>query len=217
MRLVADCCSPGTYGAFFDEKLAAKDARRYRRKGITGVTKRLVEAVSRRGVDGADVVEIGGGIGALHVELLKRGAVRAANVELSPAYEDIAQELLRAHGLADRVERRVGDVAQNPDSVGAADVVVLNRVVCCYPDYDALLGTAAAKARRLVGFSYPPDFALARVAIRLVNLWPRLRGCEFRAYVHPEHAMLATIERRGFRVAERSDAGVWRVAVLERA
>ena len=53
--------------------------------------------------------------------------------------------------------------------------------------------------------------------MRVLNLWPRLRGCDFRSYVHPESEMLATVERNGFRIVSRERSGVWRIALLERA
>jgi hypothetical protein len=211
------CCSPDAYADFFNEKFARRDAARFRRKGLRGVSKRLVELVAGQGVDGATVLELGGGTGSLQIELLERGAAGATNTELSPGYEAVARELLRERGLAERVERIVADVVQDPERVDAADVVLLNRVVCCYPDYEALLATAAGKARQLVAFSYPPDAALARGFVGVVNLWQRLRGSDFRSYVHPERAMLETLERGGFQVVARERADVWRIALAERA
>jgi hypothetical protein len=211
------CCSPSAYGEFFDEKLARRDAEGYRRSGLKGAGKRLVELITARGVDGADVLEVGGGIGALQLELLQRGAAHTTNAELSPAYEGEAVALLDERALTQRVDRRIVDIATDPDVVQPADVVLLHRVVCCYPDYERLLGTAARKARRLVAFSFPPDHVGTRAAIFVLNLWPRVRGCDFRSYVHPEREMLAAVERNGFRVVSRERSGVWRIAVLERA
>jgi hypothetical protein len=104
----------------------------------------------------SSLLEIGGGVGKLQIELLKRGAARAVDLELSAAYEQEAKSLLREAGLEERAERRLHDIAMDPEGVEAADVVVLHRVVCCYPDYERLLGRAAQHARRLLVFSYPP-------------------------------------------------------------
>jgi SAM-dependent methyltransferase len=212
---MARCCSTATYADFFNEKLARRDAARYRRRGLRGVSKRLVELVAARGIDGATVLELGGGTGSLQIELIERGAAGATNTELSPGYESVAAELLRERGLTGRVERIVADVVQDPERVDAADVVLLNRVVCCYPDYETLLATAADKARRLVAFSYPPDSALTRGLVGVVNLWQRLRGSDFRSYVHPERAMLKTVERRGFELVARERSSIWRIVLLE--
>jgi Methyltransferase domain len=210
------CCSPGTYADFFDEKLAGKDAARYRRKGLRGAGKRLVELVAGRGIEGATVLEIGGGIGSLQIELLDRGAARSTNTEISPGYEAAAGRLLEERGLTDRVERVVVDLAAEPDRVGSADAVVLHRVVCCYPDFEALLSAASGKARRLLAFTYPPDPAPIRALVAVLNLWQRLRGSDFRSFVHPEQAMLETVERSGFRITSRDRSGIWRIALLER-
>jgi magnesium-protoporphyrin O-methyltransferase len=127
------CCSTASYGEFFDEKLARRDAERYRRRGPGRAGRRLVDLISARGVEGNEILEIGGGIGSLQLELLERGAARATNSELSPAYEREARALAREHGLEARVDRRIVNAAEDPDAVPAADVVLLHRVVCCYP------------------------------------------------------------------------------------
>ncbi len=211
------CCSTSAYGEFFDEKLARRDAEGYRTHGVRGAGMRLVDLIAARGVEQADVLEIGGGIGALQLELLERGAARTTNAELSPAYEGEAVALLKERSLTQRVDRRIVDIVNEPDAVPSADVVLLHRVVCCYPDSERLLGTAARKTRRLLAFSFPPDLAVARAAIVLLNLWPRLRGCDFRSYVHSERQMLAAVEQNGFRIVSRERSGLWRIALLERA
>ena len=121
------------------------------------------------GLAGATVLEVGGGVGELHVELLKRGAERAVNLELSPAYDEEARRLLAESALEGRVERRLHDIAVEPDAVEPVDVVVLNRVVCCYPDYERLLGAAATHARRALVFSYPRRNAISRAIVGVQN------------------------------------------------
>ena len=121
----------------------------------------MVEFLRQRGIEGATVLEIGGGIGEIELELLKAGAARAQNLELSRAYEQQARELAEEAGLAERVEWRIHDIAADPEGVEPADIVVLHRVVCCYPDYERLLGAAAGRARRALVFSHPPRNALS--------------------------------------------------------
>src|SRR5215210_5878891 len=139
------CCDPRGCDRFFGTRFARRVARRYRKRGLGGTERRMVEFLEREGLEGATVLEVGGGVGELHVELLKRGADRAVNLELSPAYDGEARRLLAEAGLEGRVERRIHDIAVAPDEVEPADVVVLHRVVCCYPDYERLLGAAAER------------------------------------------------------------------------
>jgi len=68
--------------------------------------------------------KVGGGIGAVEIELLRAGVTRAVNVELTPTYETAAGELLVESGLGDRVERLVMDFAEAGVEVQPADVVV---------------------------------------------------------------------------------------------
>jgi magnesium-protoporphyrin O-methyltransferase len=162
------------------------------------------------------VLEIGGGVGELQIELLKAGIARATNLELSPEYEGEAAELLRESGLERRVERRIQDIAADSEAVAPADFVILNRVVCCYPDYERLLGAAAAHARRALVFSYPPRNAVSRSVVAIENVAFRLVGQTFRTFAHPPGAMLGLLERRGLRRTYQHHALVWQIAGLER-
>ncbi|HEX7309919.1 MAG TPA: methyltransferase domain-containing protein [Gaiellaceae bacterium] len=192
-------------------------AKRYRKRGLDKTARRMVEFLEGRGLEGSTVLEVGGGVGEIQIELLERGAARAVNLELSPAYDEEARRLLEEHGLADRAERRVHDIAVEPEGVEPADVVVLHRVVCCYPDYELLLAAAAEHARRAVVFSYPPGNVLWRTWVAGANLFMRLLRREYRAFVHPPRAMLAVLERRGLRATFARSSLVWQVAGLERA
>jgi 2-polyprenyl-3-methyl-5-hydroxy-6-metoxy-1,4-benzoquinol methylase len=191
-------------------------AARYRKRGLDRTARRMVEFLEQRGVEGATVLEIGGGVGEIQIELLKRGATRAVNLELSSAYEEEAKRLLREMALDDRAERRLHDIAAEPDGVEEADIVVLHRVVCCYPDYERLLGAAAQRARRLLVFSYPPRNAFSRLFVGTENLAFRLLRKEYRSFAHPPSAMLGVLGERGLRRTFVHHTPVWQVAGLER-
>ena len=198
---MAGCCNSRGCDWFFSDRFARRVARRYRRRGLDKPSRQVVEFVERHGVRGATVLEIGGGVGEIQLELLRRGAARTINLELSPAYDSEALALAREAGVADRVDRRLVDIAVDPGGVEAADVVVLNRVVCCYPDYERLLSAAADHARRLFVFSHPPGGLLWRTIAGAQNLWFRALRKEFRAFAHPPAAMLAVLEQRGLHPA----------------
>jgi 2-polyprenyl-3-methyl-5-hydroxy-6-metoxy-1,4-benzoquinol methylase len=210
------CCNPRGCDAFFTPRLARRTAKRYREKGLDKTARRMVAFLEQHGVEGATVLEVGGGVGELQIELLRRGAARAVNLELSPAYEEEATRLLREAGVEARAERHLHDLAADPDRVGPADVVVLHRVVCCYPDYQRLLGAAAEHARRLLVFSYPPRNGVSRLLIAAQNLFFRLRRKEFRTFAHPPARMLAVVEEHGLRRAYAHDPIVWQIAGFAR-
>lgn len=210
------CCAPKGYRELFGERAARRDARRYRRKGLDETAQEMVEFLRGRGLDDATVLEIGGGVGAIGLELLRAGADRAVEVELSPNYERSAAELARELGFEGRVERRLGDLVAEGEGVPAADAVVMHRVVCCYPDVDALVGAAGERARRHLVLSFPRDRRLVRAGRRVINLWFRLRRWDFRFHLHPRAAILAAAEREGLRPVLEHQGAIWQVAALER-
>jgi magnesium-protoporphyrin O-methyltransferase len=100
--------------------------------------------------------------------------------------------------------------------VEPADVVILHRVVCCYPDYQGLLSAAATHARRLLVYSHPADNPAARAAIGAENLLRSVRRNAFRAYVHPPEAMIAAAEAAGVHTSYRQRSWSWDVVGLVR-
>jgi hypothetical protein len=213
---MSSCCNPRGCDEFFGSGFARRMADRYRKRGLDRTARRMVAFLEAHGVAGDTVIEVGGGVGDIQIELLKRGAARAVNLELSPAYDGEAKRLLAEAGLADRAERRLHDIAVDPEGVDAADVVVLHRVVCCYPDYERLLSASADRARRLLVFSHPPRNLISRAAVATQNLFFRLRGSEFRTFAHPPAAMLDVLTARGLQPEYAHRGLIWRVAGLER-
>jgi len=214
---MSGCCNPRGCDRLFGARFARRVARRYRKRGLDRPARRIVDFVAARGVDGATVLEVGGGVGEIQLELLKRGAASTVNLELSPAYEREAETLLREAGFESRAQRRLHDIAVDPDAVEPADVVVLNRVVCCYPDYERLLDAAAEKARRIVVFSHPPGNAIARAFVAVENLGLRLARKEFRVFIHPPRAMLDVLRARGLQPVYAHHGVPFAVEGLERA
>jgi 2-polyprenyl-3-methyl-5-hydroxy-6-metoxy-1,4-benzoquinol methylase len=213
---MSDCCDPRGCNELFGPRFARHLTSRYRKRGLDKTAARMAAYVVDRGVDGASVLEIGGGVGALQLELLAKGASRTTNLELVDAYDADASELAESAGMRDRMIRRQVDIAATPHQVEAHDIVVLHRVVCCYPDYERLLTAAADHAKRLLVFSHPPRNLVSRTAARLENATFRLRGKAFRTFAHPPAAMVAVAEERGMRTDYTYRGRVWQVVGLAR-
>src|SRR5262245_46384247 len=210
------CCSARGCDEFFTARSARRAADRYRKHGLDKTARRMVAFLEERGIGGATILEIGGGVGEIQIELLKRGAAHTLNLELSPGYDEEAILLADEAGVDGRTDRRLHDIAVDPVAVERADVVVLHRVVCCYPDYERLLGAAADHAQRLLVFSYPPRNLLSRLALGTQNLLFRLQRREFRTFAHPPARMLAVVEERGFVNTYGHHPIVWQITGFER-
>jgi magnesium-protoporphyrin O-methyltransferase len=214
---VSDCCSPKGYRWVFSEREARREAKRYRRKGLDSTSRKIVDLLKARGVTGRTVLEVGGGIGAIQIELLKAGAARATSIELTPTYEEVAMELLRDAGLEDRVERHVMDFAEAAATVSAADIVVLNRVICCYPNMPKLAGAAADHAREVLALAFPRKSWWMRIGLTAANLMLWVTRREFHIFVHPPKRIFATCEEHGLTATFNGTGLIWTVATLRRA
>lgn len=212
-RRPCDCgCSPNT----FTDREAADDLKRYLEKGPDATTRALVEAIVGAGVEGASVLDIGGGIGAIQLELLAAGAGRAQAVDASEAYVETARAEAERRGYGDRTSGQVGDFVQLATSIEPADVVTLDRVVCCYPDVDALLGAAAGKSTRIVGLVYPRDIWWNGVAARVMNAWSWLTRDSTRWYLYRTDKVDGIMRRAGFAGREVTRDWIWQVVLYHR-
>ena len=209
------CCPSAVCEEMFNPRFARRSLRRYRKKGLDAIERGMVASVSGE-LAGARILEIGGGIGTIQAELLAAGADRGEIVELVAAYEPYARELAQEKGLEHRSTFRVGNVLEQPGSVARADVVVLNRVVCCSPEGVRLAGVAARLTERILLLSFPRDRFLVRAILRLLNAVLSLMGRSFRAFVHPQAALYAAAQGQGFEVAATGHGFVWEFASLRR-
>jgi 2-polyprenyl-3-methyl-5-hydroxy-6-metoxy-1,4-benzoquinol methylase len=213
---MSGCCDPDDYQSVFSGRFARRQSKRYRRRGLTPAARGIVDFATSRGIAGATVLEIGGGVGQIQVELLRRGASHVTNLEISQNYEAEAARLLVEAGMTDRVTRRFLDIAQAPEEVQPADVVVMHRVVCCYPDYARLLSVAAGHARKTLVYSHPAANVVNRVQFGAENVYRRISGNDFRAFIHPPEFMIRAVESEGLAVAYRHHAWDWDVVGLAR-
>lgn len=177
----------------------------------------MVASVSVGTLDGLRVLEIGGGIGRIQAELLDAGAAEGEIVELVSSYEPYARELAREKGLEARTAFRVVDILEEPDGVEPADVVVLNRVVCCSPDGVALTAAAGRLARQALVLSFPRDVFWIRAGVRMLNASLWLMRSRFRVYVHRPAELFAAAETEGVHVREGDRSSFWQWATLRRA
>jgi len=206
------CC----YDDAFDRKHAEAKLRTYRRNGPGRASVALADALAKGGVEGRSVLDIGAGVGAVHHILLEQGAATATDVDASRPYLDAARSEAERRGLVDRVRFEHGDFVAIAPAIKPADLVALDRVVCCYGDVDALVGRAAERTRHRLGIVIPPDGFIGRLVIGALNAWEVVTRSGFRAYAHSHERVTAAAQRAGLEAAGTSSVGVWRLLVFER-
>ena len=211
-----DACGCDAFASIFDRRNADDDLRRYRREGPDKTTRLLLDLIRAQGVDGATVLDIGGGIGVIDLELLRAGASRSTLADASQASIAVAREAAAAAGLDDRMTFVEGDAVRRAGDIPGADVVTLDRVICCYPDVTSLVGLSAAWAGRLYGIVLPRDRWIVRVAIALEALWFRILRKRYRPFAHPNRLVDDLAVAAGLERLAESGTFFWRVALFRR-
>jgi magnesium-protoporphyrin O-methyltransferase len=209
-------CGCDGFASIFDDRTARQDRERYRRQGPDRTTAMLLEMIRRRGIEGDTVLDVGGGIGVIDRELLRAGAAGALLVDASRAYLAVARADAEAAGLGDRMRLEQGDFTRLAADIPPAGVVTLDRVICCYPDVQALVELSAARARRLYGLVLPRDRWYARLAIRLERLWFAVRRSPYRPYAHSNARIDRLVGAAGLDAVEERFTPLWRVVLFER-
>lgn len=216
-------CQSGGANVFGSRQARGK-LKRYRTKGPDKTTRLLLDALAAElaaeHVADATLLDIGGGIGAIGLELLKSGvtAITAVTeVEASPAYVAAADSEATRQGVRDRWEFRAGDFVALAADLPAANVVTLDRVICCYPDMPALVGQSAVKALTVWGAVYPRDTWWVRAVRTAANWTLRLLRNPFRLYIHETAAVDTVLRGNGLTPRFHHDGGYWQVVVYARA
>jgi hypothetical protein len=217
MRFVPGCCRSGICEEMFNPRIARRTLRRYRKKGLDTLEREMVSTACAQPLTGARILEIGGGIGTIQAELLAAGASSGEIVELVSAYEPYARELAQDKGIAGRSTFRVADVLEQPESVAPADIVILNRVVCCSPDGVRLTAVAGRLAERMLLLIYPRDRVLVRQSMRAMNGVFRVMRRSFRVFLHTRSSLYAAARAEGLSVAETSRTFVWEFTAFRRS
>jgi len=212
---MSDCCRPD-YDSVFSDKRAKQDLKRYRRKGPDKSTRMLVDALRATGVRGRTLLDIGGGIGVIDHELLREGALSAVHVDASEASAKAAEDEAIRRGTRDRIDFHRGDFVAIAAEVPPADVVTLDRVICCYANMEELVRESAAHARVLYGIVIPRERRITRMGRFGVNTMFRIMRNPFRFHIHPISDIERILRGAGFKTQSVTNTIFWRVAVYVR-
>jgi len=200
----------------FNPRRVTNEVERYHKQGLAKSSRLLVEALQAQGVDGLTLLDIGGGVGGVMHALLHAGVRQATDVDASAAYLAVARDEAERQGLAERISFVHGDFVALAPTLSAADVVTLDRVICCYDNMLELVSRSAARAGALYGAVYPRDSWWLRLFMRAQNLVMRARRTPMRFFIHPTAQVDATIRAQGLERRFYRASGPWQVVVYAR-
>jgi magnesium-protoporphyrin O-methyltransferase len=207
------CCDEDLALIGYDGRDAEKDLAAWRTRGLRPTTQELIEAIGAQGVEGATVLDVGAGVGAVHVALLEAGAASAIDVDASREYLAAARAEADRRGLVDRVTYRYGDIVELAADTPPTDVVTLDAVICCYPFLSALMAAVVSVNPRLIGLTYPRDAWWMLAFMWLYNLVHTLRRSPAHYFPHRHRELRNFMTAAGY--AEIYDGGsAWGRVVL---
>jgi len=200
----------------FGEDEAKANLKDYRKRGPANQTKLILEAVRSLGLKDASLLDVGGGIGTIHHELLKDVASEATHVDASSAYLKVATEEAKRLGHEAQVKFIHADFTDVAENLRQADVVTLDRVVCCYPNFRELLKAAAGRSRKAVALTYPRETWYLRIGLSVINFFQSLGKDPFRVFLHPVHEMESLLNSEGLQKVSVRRLFVWELALYQR-
>lgn len=202
-------------GDLFDQKKARTELRRYRKDGPPNKSTRLlIDALKTLDLQDKSLLDIGGGVGMIQHELLKEGLSGSTMVEASPAYLDVARNEARRRGHDGKTAFQYGDFVELAPELPEADLVTLDRVICCYPHMEQLVQASTAKATRWYAVAYPKEAWYNRGFGGIADVYFWARDMDFRFYVHT--GVDEAIRAEGFTPFYQVNTVLWRVALYER-
>ena len=211
-----NCCQCQGIEELFSQQYVNKELARYRKKGPDKTTRILTEAIQEAGVDGLTLLDIGGGVGLIQYALLDAGVRQVMSVDASSAYLSAAKEEAQRRGLADRVSYRHGDFIAVAEEITPADIVTLDRVICCYNDMEKLVNLSAERAGKLYGLVYPRDTWWVKIRLAIENFFYWLQRNPYRAFVHSAQSVEDILGRQGLKRSVYHQTLVWQVVVYSR-
>jgi 2-polyprenyl-3-methyl-5-hydroxy-6-metoxy-1,4-benzoquinol methylase len=211
-----NCCGHNQSTGRLFSFMARRLGKRYRKKGFTDTQRQMVEGLRREGFQGASLLEIGSGVGFLHQSLLREGAGQATGVDLAPKMLKEARRFAAEAGLSERTRYIDGDFVALADDIEAADITILDKVICCYPDADGLVHKSLAHTNRAIALTYPRVRLMTRIGSMLTAVMMWMIRSDYRNYLHDPEQVQAWIEEAGFRKDYENQNTVWLTQVYAR-
>jgi len=210
-----NCCTLEGTNKFFNPQ-ARRCKRYFKKKGLHKEQKYLAEGIRRSGMTDAEILEIGCGVGGLHLSLLKDGAAKATGFDISERMIATARKLSTEMGLQERTQYRHGDFVAMHDEAPTADVTILDKVICCYEEVSELIARSTAKTRRIYAVSYPRQNPFVRLVFKSTKFLLKLFRQSFHPFYHEPEQIQDWIAETGFEKVYEKETMIWLIQVFHR-
>lgn len=216
---MSSCCnSLGTYeptNKYFS-RLSKRYAKSFRKSRLEKTQRYLLEGVRKEPVASKEILDIGCGVGALHMSLLREGAGAATGVEISEGMLQQAKKLAEESHLEGKTRYVLGDFVEESETMKEADITFLDKVVCCYKDYAAIIERSTAKTKTIYALSHPKNTLLMESMFKLQIFILKLSRGSFYPFWHDWNEVHRIILGEGFQLIYSNSTIAWQVLVYKR-
>jgi magnesium-protoporphyrin O-methyltransferase len=207
-KIQEHCCGADL---FFDEKIANKEYKTYLKNGPSRVTSKIISQIEKVTIKGKSLVDVGGGIGAIQWWFLQNGGQETVDIDASSGYIKKAQEHANKNNWNNRTQFIMGNCTDVYDQVAPSEFITLDKVICCYPDYEEILEATCGKSKAYVSVSYPMDGLISNAIRALGALFFLLKKNPYRPYVHAVSSIRATFNTHGYERVAHDLAFPWHI------
>jgi 2-polyprenyl-3-methyl-5-hydroxy-6-metoxy-1,4-benzoquinol methylase len=197
----------------FDEKSAMKELKAYLKKGPSKPTQLLIDVLNDQGVENSTLLDIGGGVGAIQFELLEDGVSHTTGVDASSGYLTTIKKEAKTRDLEEKMSFQHGNFVDIAPTLTPADIVTLDKVLCCYHDMTALVSSSVGLAKKYYGVVFPQDNIFSKTFLRILNIFMWLGRNPYRSFVHPTEEVEKIIFENGFKRFSYQRKSIWQVIV----
>ena len=207
------CCGADQ---FFDMKGAQKQLKIFKKKGAGKSTKRLLKILHLQDIQGKTLLDIGGGIGAIQWSFLENGGKNTLGVDASRGYIKVAETYAVENDFIEKSQFLFGDFVDKSEEIPSHDFVTLDKVVCCYPDYQSLIGKSIGKCNKIIALTYPLGGPISKITAMFENIYFYFKKNPFHIYIHSPREIERFIISKGFAPVQKKISFPWHVQVYSK-
>ena len=210
------CCDCNFYNDAFDAKTALAELKDFRKNGPKKNSLPLINSLKKLDLKNATLLDIGSGVGAIIFELVDKGITHAFYTDFSDAYHAAFLEEVKIRNLENVIRSYIGDFLETHKNIEKADLVTLDKVICCYKNYEELVQLSVQKTSKWYAYSIPRDVWWVKWVHLLKEKIDLLKGDTFRTYVHPAGKIENLVIANGFKKIHESKKREWQTVIFEK-
>ena len=187
--------------------------KKFQRKGPGKSTKRLLELLFLQNVRDKTLLDIGGGIGTIQWSFIEKGGRSTLDIDASNGYLEVAKTHAQEKNFTDKTNFMHGDFVDKSSAINSYDFITLDKVLCCYPDYKALLGAVLEKSNQAIALTFPMGGLISKGIAQFMKIYMYFKKNPFRTYIHSPGEIERLIQSRGFYAAHKKISFPWHVQI----